>query len=197
MVWKTTREELQNMNLQEYTKAYNVIPDYSYTDNWYSNGPHWHRSTFFMKYIKPEHRVLDCGCSDGGLSLFLATEIKCQIVAQDISSIFVGNARKNTQHLPNVTECIACCIENLPLASESFDIVVAGEVLEHVLNIEDAIKESLRVLKPNGYLLATTPRHPDANPQHLRYIDTQEWNRVLSGCTIEDNQHSWLVAYKK
>jgi SAM-dependent methyltransferase len=48
-------------------------------------------------------------------------------------------------------------IDRLPLREQSFDTVLATEVLEHVEDAERAAAEIFRVLRPGGYLLATVP----------------------------------------
>jgi len=50
-------------------------------------------------------------------------------------------------------------IESLTFEDESFDIFISQDVLEHVFNPEKACKEVLRVLKPGGWHIFTTPRH--------------------------------------
>lgn len=45
----------------------------------------------------------------------------------------------------------------LPFESERFDSILCTEVLEHVFNIEELLKEFSRVLKPGGKALITTP----------------------------------------
>ena len=45
----------------------------------------------------------------------------------------------------------------MPIASESYDTVIATEVLEHCFEPEVLLKESYRVLKPNGYFFFTVP----------------------------------------
>lgn len=48
-------------------------------------------------------------------------------------------------------------ITNIPIESESFDVVLCTEVLEHVPYPIDAVKELARVLKKNGELILTAP----------------------------------------
>jgi len=47
--------------------------------------------------------------------------------------------------------------EKMPFSNESFDYVVCTDVLEHVENLDDAIKEIKRVLKMKGKLILTVP----------------------------------------
>ncbi len=48
--------------------------------------------------------------------------------------------------------------EALPFRSQSFDVVIALNMLHHVINPENAVREFARVLKPGGALLALDPR---------------------------------------
>ncbi len=47
--------------------------------------------------------------------------------------------------------------KKFPFPSNFFDTIVAGELIEHLHNPEIFVKESKRVLKPNGQLILTTP----------------------------------------
>ena len=49
---------------------------------------------------------------------------------------------------------------SLPFGPSSFDGVVLGEVLEHVEDDAAALRETARVLRPNGILAITVPRNP-------------------------------------
>lgn len=48
-------------------------------------------------------------------------------------------------------------IQAIPFAAESFDLVLANHVLEHVSSPDDALAEVRRVLKPGGYAILQTP----------------------------------------
>ena len=49
--------------------------------------------------------------------------------------------------------------ENLPLMDNTFDFIVSFQVLEHTQNPEKVLKESLRVLKPGGYIYFVIPNY--------------------------------------
>ena len=168
-------------------------PAYPYLDKFGPEGPHWHRTEFYLKYIRPTDKVLDCGCSNGGLAKYLTEQVGCHVTAIDIATFFVENTKKNAPK----AECFVRPIEDTKFEDALFDVVIAGEILEHVLDLDKALKEILRILKPGGTLLATTPAKPDDNELHLRYIGRKEFEEVLPGATIVENIHSWLVAYEK
>ncbi len=47
--------------------------------------------------------------------------------------------------------------EKIPSGDESFDVVVAGEILEHTINPYKVVKEFYRILKPKGTLILSVP----------------------------------------
>ena len=60
----------------------------------------------------------------------------------------------------------------LPFADSAFDFVYATESLEHAVEIERAVQEMCRVLKPGGKLLIV-----DKNAEHWGKLKTPEWER--------------------
>lgn len=84
---------------------------------------------------------------------------------------------------------------NLPLPSERYSVVCLLDVLEHVDQDEELLKEALRVLRPGGILLATVPAHPwlfgiqDEVSQHKRRYTRRTFNRLL-----QTAEHSTTVA---
>lgn len=59
--------------------------------------------------------------------------------------------------------------QSFPFESRSFDGVICNQVLEHVFNPDQFLREIFRVLKPGGYLLLTVPFVWDEHEQPWDY----------------------------
>jgi len=55
-----------------------------------------------------------------------------------------------------------------PFSDDTFDVVIMGEVLEHLILDVFALKEAKRVLLPNGFLIGSVPFLHDENEYHVR-----------------------------
>ncbi len=53
--------------------------------------------------------------------------------------------------------CIDLNSETLPFADEAFDLVFAGEVIEHLVDTDGFLAEVARCTKPGGHVIITTP----------------------------------------
>jgi 2-polyprenyl-3-methyl-5-hydroxy-6-metoxy-1,4-benzoquinol methylase len=101
--------------------------------------------------------ALDVGCGDG---LFLAEFDRAgnlsargwQLHGIDVSPAVIAEASKRPYHFERFN-----LEEGIPHPAASFDIVVAGEVIEHVYDPDQLVREAHRVLRPGGFLLVTTP----------------------------------------
>ncbi len=103
--------------------------------------------------------ALDAGCGTGVFLLPLARRLATNegtVVGLDLSegTLSQARARAAAEHLP--VECILGDVEALPFAGASFDLALANYMLYHVPNLDQAIGELRRVLRPGGALLAAT-----------------------------------------
>ncbi|MDP2807606.1 MAG: methyltransferase domain-containing protein [bacterium] len=101
-------------------------------------------------------KVLEIGCADGhvleSLKNALPMNTESGFFGLDISEISLQRAR--AKGFGNVVRSSA---EDLPFAKNSFDLVLASQVLEHIPELERAIDQAFAVLRPGGRLMITVP----------------------------------------
>lgn len=96
--------------------------------------------------------VLEIGCSSGSLAAELSP-LSGSYVGIDISSIAIDQARK--RQLPR-TEFLKTDGHSIPFQSDEFDCVIVDALLHH-MDLESALSEIKRVLKPGGILFFNEP----------------------------------------
>jgi 2-polyprenyl-3-methyl-5-hydroxy-6-metoxy-1,4-benzoquinol methylase len=96
-------------------------------------------------------RVLDVGCLDGTIGLALK-KLGNEVYGIDASEPGIMEARRR-----GIDASLANIEEEFPFPDGMFDLVFAGEVIEHIFDIDHLFKEFSRVLKPAGTLVLTTP----------------------------------------
>lgn len=97
-------------------------------------------------------RLLDIGCSDGKWGLFWKSR-GWEPAGVDIDREHIAIAKERG------VDARYCDLNSqpIPFESESFDLVFAGEVIEHLVDTDGFLRELNRCCKPGGYLLLTTP----------------------------------------
>lgn len=113
-------------------------------------------------------RVLDIGCGDGALSYLLAKQ-GVRVSGLDNEELGLAYAKRN---VPQAEFVLASAYE-LPFGEASFDLVVSSELIEHLEQPEKMLAEAVRVLRPGGQLILTTPHRLTEKP--LDQYHTQEF----------------------
>lgn len=104
-------------------------------------------------------QALDAGCGTGAFLVPLARRLTPQgatVIGLDLAEGTLGQARARVQAEGLPVNCVIGDVEALPFDDGSFDLVLANYMLYHVPNLEQAIAELRRVLRPGGMLLAAT-----------------------------------------
>lgn len=97
-------------------------------------------------------RLLDAGCAWGyGTRHFTARSR--EVVGLDPDPHSGDVFRLRYPHLRHVQ----CALEDVPLESESFDVILVLDALEHVRDERRCLRELYRLLKVGGILIVTTP----------------------------------------
>jgi 2-polyprenyl-6-hydroxyphenyl methylase/3-demethylubiquinone-9 3-methyltransferase len=113
------------------------------------------RRGFLLDHVGAGERVLDVGCGEGLLAAELAG-IGADVVGIDVAEEPLKRARARD---PELDLRLVDGEGPWDLPDASFDVVWAGEVIEHVADTAAWLSEARRVLRSGGTLLLSTPAH--------------------------------------
>ena len=99
---------------------------------------------------------VELGCGTGAFLEAASRRFK-NVLGLDISLTWLVVARKRLEERGISIPLLCGCVERLPLRDDRFSLAVAFDVLEHVANPEQMLKEVRRVMRPDGKVLCTTP----------------------------------------
>lgn len=159
-----------------------VVPGEVDADLW---AEHLSRYAFAARWA-PGMCVLDIGCGAGYGTAELAAQAT-QATGIDLSPAAVAHAQETYRrdHL----RFLAASATALPFQDASFDLITAFEVIEHLTQWQDLLREARRVLRPDGVFLVSTPnksyytesRGPSgANPYHEHEFEFDEFRSALT-----------------
>ena len=109
-----------------------------------------------MLRLEPDSSALELGCGSGGYALHLASTVGCSIVGADVNAPGIHNANQlaaagGLGARARFELCDAS--KKLPFADEVFNAVFSNDVLCHIPERPNILREMLRVLKPGGRML--------------------------------------------
>ena len=111
-------------------------------------------AAFFLPFLKPGMRLIDCGCGMGALTTSLAERLAPGEVIgidREESQVQAARAWAAERGVSNVRFEVGSIYE-IPYPDASFDAAFAYTVLEHTREPLQAIREMRRVLKPGGVI---------------------------------------------
>ncbi len=144
---------------------------------------HFERYQFAREFIK-DKVVLESGCGEGYGSNYLA-ETASQVVAIDKSSETILHAagcyKRDNLEFKSIDATDAS------FGPETFDVVCAFEIFEHIQNYEKFINQMKKVLKPGGIFIVSTPnkkmhspgRKKPRSPYHYKEFYLNEFQVLL------------------
>jgi SAM-dependent methyltransferase len=125
----------------------------------FAEGPDPRELAFAAVAEARPRRILEVGCGEGELAERMLTELDAEVVAVDQSERMVELTRSRG------VDAGVADVQELPFADGEFDCVVAAWMLFHVRELDRALAELARVLRPPGRLVAVTN-----SVEHLREL---------------------------
>jgi ubiquinone/menaquinone biosynthesis C-methylase UbiE len=149
-----------------------------------------------LKLLAPscDMKVLDVATGTGFTAAAVAPFVR-EVVATDLVPEMIAQTEKlvKARGLANV-KTSACDVEALSFADASFDAVTVRIAPHHFLDIEKALAEIARVLRPGGVFVMEDSCAPEArrsdrfinaleklrDPTHVRSYTKREWKTMLA-----------------
>ena len=139
----------------------------------------WKRTLIGLARLQPGERALDLACGTGDIA-FAAAARGARVVGLDITHRMLQLAARKS----HAARFITGDITSLPFGSRLFDVVTTGYGLRNVPDLNLAIDEIARVLRPGGRLLSLDFNRPQ--PALVRAV-------YLSYLTVVGSTLGWVL----
>jgi 2-polyprenyl-3-methyl-5-hydroxy-6-metoxy-1,4-benzoquinol methylase len=116
-------------------------------------GEKFGRNLVFVELAAQGRRILEFGCATGFISRHLA-ERGCQVTGVEIDAEAAEQARQWCEKV-----CVADLnsLDWVQAVGRDFDTILFGDVLEHLVHPERALREASEALSPNGRVIICLP----------------------------------------
>jgi SAM-dependent methyltransferase len=105
-------------------------------------------AAYLLPFLRPEHRLLDVGCGPATITAEFA-DLLAHVTGVEASDGAVSIARERLSGVANA-DVVLGDVHALEFPDDSFDVVHAHQVLQHVADPVQALREMARVCKPGG-----------------------------------------------
>jgi len=146
------------VNVVNSCEEYNLDCRILLHDRFSTNATNWFNWIFDLMDVSAGHRVLELGSGNGEMWVKNAERVPfgVSVLVSDISKDFLNQARKRIDNQTNQYSFKIIDIQNITCSDGDFDRILANTMLYHSDNVEAALTQVVRVLKPEGYFYATT-----------------------------------------
>jgi len=130
---------------RKFPRGFHTVKDWEY----YLTA--WHGRSRFKKAkelleLESIDRILDIGCGDGFFLKTVATKA-------DKYSVDIIDVKKSKDYIYTKADLE----EGLPYKDGVFDALFAGEIIEHLFDTDNFVRECYRILINDGFIVLTTP----------------------------------------
>jgi len=151
--------------------------------------------------------ILEVGCGEGEMTKIINANFRdCRINSSDVSLNIIKKSKEQFSNCPFSVQSVY----HLPYRDNQFDLIVACEVLEHLVDPDKALKEIYRVCKK--YFIASVPNEPiwrilnvlrgkyiksfGNTPGHIQHWSPNRFNKLISNYfNIKKVKHPlpWII----
>lgn len=159
-----------------------TVPGIAAENYWFRR----HQAAYeFARPYASERDVLEVGCGEGYGTALLAVE-SARVIGVDYDALTIAHAARTYPQAVFVRANLAA----LPVPDTSIDLLATLQVIEHVWNHPEFLRECRRALRPDGLLLVTTPNRltfspglaEPVNPFHTKEFSATELADLLARC---------------
>ena len=164
---------------------------------------HWHfdavRHRALAKHVKSGHKIIDIGAGVWGTAQYIGTELKTPnvtLVAYDQSY----TARDIVAEMCPQIVYVLGLLPSMPFGDGEFDIVTAGEIIEHMAEPAALAAEMARICRSGGWITLSTVDTTCANaikhgpyPEHT--WDFEAIDLALMFAQYGETKHSYVGDY--
>tara|TARA_R110002073_G_scaffold191088_1_gene349761 strand:+ start:1028 stop:1726 length:699 start_codon:yes stop_codon:yes gene_type:complete len=166
---------LVNLRTQHKSEEY---WDNAFDVSWQAGTREWPTKNQLIKNLtSPSDRILDVGCGTGALLRYLQEYDYKNLEGLEISrrAVEVLSNHGITMHHAKLPD--------LPLPDNQFDVIIASQVLEHIIPRQKFLRELRRLMKSEGSLIIFVPNNclgPIDEPSHVVKFTKLSLEKVLS-----------------
>lgn len=148
---------------------------------------HWKDHLIKLATIHPHEQILDLACGTGDITLAANNHsTTARVIGLDICIQMLSQARARAAQVSGGISFICGDMLALPFADQSFDLVTAGYALRNVPDLNAALIEIYRILKPGGRVLSLDfgkPRNRLYRALFIKYLALAGsfWGWLLHG----------------
>lgn len=132
----------------------------------------------FTKFLncQKDTRILDIGSAHSMFAEIFKPEDCPNVTSFDISTVIIEKARRTYPHIKFLVDDA-----QEPSIQGKFDIVFAGEILEHLPEPEEAVDCWSELVAEKGYLVITTPNRlfSRKNQEHISLLTISQMKKLL------------------
>jgi demethylmenaquinone methyltransferase/2-methoxy-6-polyprenyl-1,4-benzoquinol methylase len=135
----------------------------------YGQDARWKARLVAMANVTAGERALDLACGTGDIAFAVANR-GAKAIGLDLTHRMLQIARQRATSRQPPISLVGGDMTSLPFRSASFDLVTTGYGLRNVPDLDAAIDEIARVLKPRGRLLSLDFNRPESAPVRAVYL---------------------------